>query len=271
MTANDFKSMADEQKPREKMARAPSLREVSGEDLLAVVLKTGSQGCDVSELSSRLIAMFGSTAAFVRCASDWRALRERIKVYNEEHPEKRILGAGDVKLQELAASIELARRGFAPSGDDDDSAPAMPEYVRNVDDAVRAFRVSLAGRGEQENFFVLPVDVKSAPMSEPICVTRGTIVSTPVHPREVFKEAVRWGAHAVFVAHNHPSGDPTPSRDDIVLTQRLLEASSALSIPLIDHIVIGSGRGASGSYVSFRAAKLVEFPDTKPASRKGKA
>lgn len=262
MIASEFKARADESKPREKMMRAPSLREISGEDLLAVLLKTGAQGCDVSALAARLLSLYGSTAAFVRAAADWRAVKERVRRHNAEHPQARILGVGDVKLLELAAAVELARRGFDAAPDDDDGA-GVPLKIRSASDALRAFRVAVRGRGEQENFFVLPIDVKFTPLSDPICVTRGTVASTPVHPREVFREAVRWGAHAIFVAHNHPSGDPTPSQEDFALTERLLEVAQTVGIPLLDHIVFGTGRGAAGGFVSFRAANLVKFPGAR--------
>lgn len=253
--ANNFKNQADDLKPREKMMRAASLRDVDSEDLLAVLLKTGTSGCDVMELSRRLITIFGSIHEFTRVAIDWRAMKERIRVANQEHPERKISGVGDVKLLELAAATELARRGFAQRFDDED---APPKNVRTIPDAVRFFRSALVGRSEQENFFVLPIDTRFVPACEPICLTRGTLSSTPAHPREVFREAIRWGAHAIMVAHNHPSGDPTPSREDIALTSRLIEASRLVSIPLVDHIVLGSSQYSKG-YISLRESGLVEF------------
>ena len=105
---------------------------------------------------------------------------------------------------------------------------------------------------EQENLFVLPLDAKRHPLCEPICATRGTLDKSPVHSREVFKDAIRWGAHAVIVAHNHPSGEPEPSRDDVVVTKRLVEASAVIGIALLDHIVIGSG-----SHVSLRESGMM--------------
>lgn len=247
MERNDFKSLSDELKPREKMRRASSVRAVDDASLLAVMLKTGVQGCDVVELSRRLLKAFGSLPRLVRC--DWRELGETIRQYNKAHPNERVLGIGPTKQLELAAAFELVRRGFEVSPED-----VRAKVVDSMEAAVELFRRSLAMGEEQENLFVLPLDAKRHPLCEPICATRGTLDMSPVHSREVFKDAIRWGAHAVIVAHNHPSGDPTPSREDIIVTKRLLEASLVVGIPLIDHIVIGNP-----GFASLRDLGLVAF------------
>ena len=247
MERNDFKSLSDELKPREKMRRASSVRTVDDASLLAVMLKTGVQGCDVVELSRRLLKAFGSLPRLVRC--DWRELGETIRQYNKAHPSERVLGIGPTKQLELAAAFELVRRGFEVSPED-----VRVKTVDSTEAAVEIFRRSLAMGEEQENLFVLPLDAKRHPLCEPICATRGTLDMSPVHSREVFKDAIRWGAHAVIVAHNHPSGDPTPSREDIIVTKRLLEASLVVGIPLIDHIVIGNP-----GFASLRDLGLVAF------------
>lgn len=254
--ASNFKNKAAETKPRERMMLSPTLRDISSEDLLAVLLKTGAPGCDVSTLAERLISLFGSTKKFVAQASDWRNLRERIRIHNKGGDSARITGIGDVKLLELAAAFELARRGFAP--DDEQEADGMPGMIVTAEDAAAAFRIAVRGRTEQENFFVLPLNVRFAPLSEPICITRGSIASTPVHPREVFREAIRWGAHSIIVAHNHPSGDPEPSRKDIDLTKRLLDVAHDVGICLMDHIIIGTS-GAAAPFISMHRGRYVDF------------
>ena len=85
-------------------------------------------------------------------------------------------------------------------------------------------------------------------------MTRGGVASVSVHPREVFCEAIRWRAHAVIVAHNHPCGDATPSEKDIILTERLLEAASVMRIPILDHLVL-----AGDNYVSIKNLGRVSF------------
>lgn len=101
---------------------------------------------------------------------------------------------------------------------------------------------------------MLPIDSEFHPMCEPIAVTRGGVASVSVHPREVFCEAVRWRAHAVIVAHNHPNGDPTPSEKDIVLTEKLLDAARMLHIPVLDHLVL-----AEDDFVSVKSLGRISF------------
>ena len=247
MKSNDFKSLSDDLKPRERMRRAASARDVDDAALLAVILKTGARGCDVGELSRRLLKAFGSLPRLVRCG--WRELGEVIRRYNREHPNERVLGIGPTKQLELAAAFELVRRGFEVKPED-----VRAKSIDSPEAAAEIFRRALEMGDEQENFLVLPLDAKRHPLCEPIRVTRGTLDASPVHAREVFKDAIRWGAHAVMVAHNHPSGDPEPSRDDIVMTKHLAEVATIVGIPLIDHLVLGRD-----SFVSLREQGLVSF------------
>lgn len=254
--ANDFKKQAAELMPREKMKSLSSASEMASEDLLAILLKTGAEGCDVMELSRRLISMAGSVGQFVNLASNWRSLRDAVRKHNKANPDRKIMGIGETKMLELTAAIELARRSTRGAAGDDDGAP--PKTIRTVEDAIAVFCYAYRGRGEQECFLVLPLDTRNNVLCDPICVTRGTVSSTPVHPREVFKEAIRWGASSILVAHNHPSGNTSPSKEDLELTKRLVEVSQLVSIPLIDHIIVGtSSSGRTG--ISLRKQKFVDF------------
>ena len=247
MRRNYFKALPNELKPREVMCKASSPRNVDDVSLLAVMLKTGTHGCDVVELSRRLLKAFGSLSRLVRC--DWRELAERIKDYNRLHPRERVLGIGKAKQLELAAAFELVRRGFEVKPGD-----VRGKTVSTSESAHEIFRQSLEMGDEQENFYVLPLDAKNHPISEPVRVTRGTLDGSPVHCREVFKDAIRWGAHAIVVAHNHPSGDATPSREDIAVTRALLDAAIIVGIPLIDHLVLGRD-----AFISIRESGEVRF------------
>lgn len=241
---SDFRSRPGELKPREQMERAASAGDVPAEALLAVLLKTGAPGCDVLELARRLLAAFGSLRALL--TSDWRALEERIRRHNADDPAKPILGIGHVKCLELAAAFELGARALRLSPED-----LRGRAVRSASDAHDVFRAVLDPDDPQENFFVLPLDTRLHPLSEPLRVARGTRDATDVHVREVFREAVRWNARGVMVAHNHPTGDPAPSADDLDLTRRLVETARVIGIELLDHLVLGSPC-ADPAYVSLR-------------------
>lgn len=100
-------------------------------------------------------------------------------------------------------------------------------------------RTYFAADDEQENVFVLPLDADRHPLCEPILISRGTTDGTIMHPREVFKHAIRWGANSIVVAHNHPCGNHNPGPKDIQRTKELLEVSKVVGIRLFEHIVIG--------------------------------
>jgi DNA repair protein RadC len=111
----------------------------------------------------------------------------------------------------------------------------------------------------QETFFVLLLDTKNKLIGSPVECLRGLLDQCPVHPREVFREAVRQSAASVILAHNHPSGDPTPSKEDIDITRRLIEAGKILGIRVVDHIVCGRPSDTTPCYVSLRDKGLVQF------------
>ena len=193
--------------PREWMLNAARAEEVSSEALLVVLLKTGTIGCNVFELARRLLACFGDVAGLVKC--DWRTLAEKIRSYNEQNPEQKILGLGQARILELAAAFELARRGF-----EGDEVDVRNLCVDSAETAAKLFLQAIRGWEEQENFLVLPLDSAKHPLCRPLVIVRGRLDSATLHPRDVFKEAVRWGAHSIVVAHNHPSGNLKPSRQD---------------------------------------------------------
>lgn len=253
MASESFSNIPKELKPREQMHAARTPRELSDEALLAILLKSGSEGCNVLELARGLIRVYGSLRSLM--TADWRTMRSRVKEYNRNNPDGRILGLGPVKCMELASAFELGRRKACM-----DVGEIYKKKVRSPQIAFNIFRVYIEPRDTQESFFVLPLDSDDKPLSEPILMSRGTADHTIVHPRDVFKDAVRWGASSIVVAHNHPSGDPTPSEDDIKLTRALLRAAEVMAVPLNDHLVIGDVNGHGGRrYISIRESGLVEF------------
>ena len=232
---NNFKNLADELKPREQMASLPSATMMSSSSLLAIMLGHGVNGINVLELSNRLITAFGSASELAK--ADWRMVMERVRAYNEEHRESPIKGIGKVRAQTLCAAFEFVRRAYDAQGEDFKKKP-----VTSADIAYDLFKRALPPDTRQEIFFVLPLDAKDRPLSLPIPATKGVVDQAPVHAREILKHAISWGAKSIIVAHNHPSGDPMPSEEDVAVTAQLKSAAEIVSIPLKSHLVLGKDR-----------------------------
>ncbi len=151
----------------------------------------------------------------------------------------RVRGVGPAGAARLLACLELARR-----------ASAWPASERPVigtaEDVVRLCATQLRGL-DREHFWALALSTKNR-LLRMVEVSVGSLNASIVHPRELFKEAVRVSAASIVVVHNHPSGDPTPSGADLQLTRRLAKAGEVLGIELLDHVVIGDG----GAHVSLR-------------------
>ena len=156
-----------------------------------------------------------------------------------------------------------------------DLAPAA-EYGRLMEAAAAYIRVErpklctpdevynflapfLAVAPDQEKFLVIHLNTKNRPIDAPKIVTTGLVNTTPVHPREVFRGAIVAGAAAIILAHNHPSGDPTPSAEDYATTRRLIEAGKIVDIKILDHIILGTPTANHEGYRSIRAEGLVDF------------
>ena len=229
---NHFERLADELKPREQMASLPSAAMMSSQSLLAIMLGHGVNGINVLELSNRLITAFGSATELAK--ADWRMVLARVKDYNAEHPEAPVKGIGRVRAQTLCAAFEFVRRAY-DAGD----AEFKTLVVDGPESAYGLFRRVLPPETRQEIFFVLPLDVKGHPLSLPIPATKGVVDQAPVHAREILKHAISWGAKSIVVAHNHPTGDPMPSPEDIAITEQLRQAADIVSIPLKAHLVLG--------------------------------
>ena len=134
--------------------------------------------------------------------------------------------------------------------------------IRDPEAAYRLLRplMDAATSGDsQEAFFVLLLDTKNKVIGSPVEWCRGLLNQCPVHPREVFREAVRQNAASLILAHNHPSGDPTPTKEDIDITRRLIEAGKILGIRVLDHIVCGRPSDTTPGFVSLCEKNLVAF------------
>jgi DNA repair protein RadC len=226
--------MAVGDRPQERLERLGAAS-LSDTELLAMLLRSGTHGCDVLTLATRLIAEAGSLAGLI----SWR-----------EADFRRLKGIGRVKALQLVTVMEIARRTLGQQ------AGEMP--LLNRADLVAAHLQPVAHGLPVEKFWVLCLNRKNRLLRR-VEVTSGTATAALAHPREVFREAIRESATAVICAHNHPSGDPTPSAADLQLTRQLREAAKAVDIDLLDHVVVGrasadpSGRG----FYSFREAGLL--------------
>lgn len=224
-------------------AATPSL--VPDEALLAILLKTGVRGLDVRKLSLRLLEAFGSLKSLV--SADWRSLEAQIQTYNKSHPHSKISGIGRVKCLELAAAFEMGRRW----------ARLSPDEIRSIKvdssaEAYRVFKTVYSSAEECESLYVLPVDASCHPVCEPINIVRGSGCMASFTPKDVFKEAVRWSAYAIIVAHNHPSGNITPSDEDFIITHNLCKVAEVMGIPLLDHLILGCVNLDNKAYISLR-------------------
>jgi len=134
--------------------------------------------------------------------------------------------------------------------------------IRDPESAYRLLRpliTAATGGDAQESFMVIMLDTKNKPIGIPRECTRGLLDSSPVHPREIMREAVRQSAASVILAHNHPSGDPTPSKEDVDITRRLIEAGKILGIRIVDHVICGRPTDMTPGFVSLREKNLVAF------------
>ncbi|MGH6914297.1 MAG: RadC family protein [Geminicoccales bacterium] len=216
-----IKELPSDERPREKLAaRGPEALATS--ELLAILLNTGSRGESVTSLCQRILRESGG------------GLRGLMKRDLDSLTE--IRGVGPAKAITILAAIELGRRVAQ-------LAPEERPQVRNPDDLALIFEPRLMAL-DHEQLWVAVLDTKHQ-LERLVPVYQGSVNSAQVRTAEVFKEAVRANAPAIAIAHNHPSGDPTPSADDIALTADLARAASVLDIELIDHLVIGDGRWLS--------------------------
>jgi DNA repair protein RadC len=207
-----------EERPRERLARhgASSL---ATRELLALLLGAGSRRASVLELADGLLGS-GLRGLAARSLADLEG----------EH------GLGRAKATRLLAALELGSR-LASEG-----AGAAP-VLRTPEDAARHLMPRYAAR-PVETFGLLALDVRHRLKKEAV-VSVGCLTSSLVHPREVFQEGVVARAAALILFHNHPSGDPEPSSEDVALTRRLASAGMLMGIEVLDHVILGAGRFVS--------------------------
>ena len=217
-----MKAIAEHDRPREKLARSGACA-LGDNELVAIVLGQGQPRASALDLANTLLARVGGMAGLARAAHDELT---------------RIAGIGAARAAQVLAAVELGRRTMTHTV----GHRAQMTTPRVVAD----YLMPQYGNRRVEQFGVLLLDTKRRVLRSTI-LSVGTLDASIVHPREIFREAVAGGAAAIVLFHNHPSGDPEPSREDTRLTERLIAAGALMGIDVIDHIILGDAR-----YFSYR-------------------
>ncbi len=223
-------------RPREEFERVGP-ENVSDAVLLALILRTGTKGMNVVEVSQRLLSAFGSLTALAKASvKDLQSVDS----------------IGPVKAQMIKAAMELAQRLTRESVGESPLVTTPEQAAAVLRERARVL--------QHEVFWALMLDTKNRLIGEPKQISEGTLNSSLVHPRELFKKAVEHSCAAIILAHNHPSGDPTPSAEDIKVTKQLIGAGEVMGIKVLDHIVLGHRKLQNATdFLSLREAGLVQF------------
>ncbi|MED4129281.1 RadC family protein [Shouchella miscanthi] len=203
-----------QERPRERFLREGA-KALSNQEILAIMLRTGTKQYSALQVAAELLSTYKTLTALSESSLEEMRL---------------IKGIGVTKAIELAAAMELGKRINR-------EGKGQKRVIASPDDAVQIVADDLIGI-HQEHFVVLYLNTKNYVIKQKT-VFIGSLNASIVHPREVFKEALRTSSAAVICLHNHPSGDPSPSPEDINVTKRLNEAGRILGISLLDHIIIG--------------------------------
>lgn len=226
-----IKDLPDYERPYEKLERLGA-EALSNAELLAVIIRTGNRNETSVTLAQKVLSRYDNSKglAFLNDVS----LEEL----------KSIKGIGRVKAIQIKAVAELAKRISSTSSFGRRTVISSPADVcRLLMEEMRHLK--------KEVFKIILLNTKNHIIKH-ISVSVGSLNSSIVHPREVFSEAVKASCSAIILVHNHPSGDPEPSREDIDTTQRLVNAGAIIGINILDHIIIGDGK-----YISFKEKGLI--------------
>lgn len=200
-------------RPRERLWRCGT-QSLGDAELVSIVLGTGVRARPVLAVAGDLIQSVGGIAALSRASP---------------HELAQVMGIGAARAARIAAAFELGRRAV--------DVIHHRKLLGRAEDVYRCVAARLAGLS-QEVFIAIGVDVRNG-MLDIVEVARGSVAHVDVHPREVFRPLIRTSAAGGVLVHNHPSGDPTPSFEDVELTRRMREIGHILGIPIVDHVIIG--------------------------------
>lgn len=225
-----MKDMREENRPYEKCMRygATQLTDI---ELLAVLLRTGTKGMSALELARSILTSQSGEDSL-------------LNIHNLTLKKlKKIKGIGNVKAIQILCLSELAKRLA--------KASAKDGVVFELPATIADYYMEEMRHQKQENMKLLMLDTKSRLIGEKN-ISKGTVNAALVTPRELFIEALECGAVYIILLHNHPSGDPTPSKNDLLLTQRVKESGELIGIHLLDHIVIGNN-----CYISLMESQMI--------------
>lgn len=209
--------LPESERPRERLFRY-GVESLSNSELLAIILRSGSKKENILNLSGRIIKENGGLNGL---------LNSNLEDFMSLH------GIGKAKAAQLIALVEISKR-FKSYKDGNEYKISSPK------DAVELVMEEMRGL-KQEHLKVIMLNTKNVVIFIKD-VSVGSLNSSIVHPREVFCDAIRKSSAAIVICHNHPSGDPTPSKEDINITYRLKECGKLLGIDLLDHLIIGNGK-----------------------------
>lgn len=219
-TSPTIKDLPAQERPRERLARSGETA-LSTTELLAIILRTGVGGESALAMARRLLSQYDGLTGLARASfSELRAER----------------GLGNAKTAQLKAALELGRRMLL-------ATPEERLIIRSPSDVAQLLTAEMAHL-EQEHFRVLYLDTRNRLLGSDT-VYIGSLNASHIRVAEIFRDAIKRNCAAVIVAHNHPSGDPSPSREDVAVTRQILAAGNLLGIELLDHLVIGQQRFVS--------------------------
>ena len=208
-----IREMLEDSRPRERLLKF-GVENLSDSELFAILLRTGSVGINVIDMSNMLIQEYGLDRLF-ECS-----LKEL----------QNIKGIGQAKAMQILAIAEIQKRI--------NQSKKPVKKITCSEDVYNLMHERLKDE-KQEHFYVLLLDTKNNLIGEPVLITKGILDASIIHPREIFKPAIKNSASKIILVHNHPSGDPEPSREDREITKVLIESGKFVEIPIVDHVVVG--------------------------------
>ena len=209
------RDLPKEERPREKLIQRGAAS-LSDTELLAILLRTGTSSVSVLHLAEEVLAKYQD-----------KGLVSIMNISPQEIAS--VHGVGLAKAATIVAAVELGRRLST-------RAAQKLEKIEGPEDVAR-YASPLLRFEQKEHFLVMLLDVRNRVLAMPT-ISIGSLTASVAHPREIFREAIRYSAANMILIHNHPSGDPTPSREDIQITKQMMKAGEIMGIPVLDHVII---------------------------------